>query len=186
LSGNGEKIKIKSGQLIKQEFKAERNNLSRIRILFGRSYNKDAGKINLKLTDGICENVIRKKSFERSAIQSEGYYDFRFSKIIDSNDKNFCLIIEFKPQKEKYKELNIFLSSDPISENKLMIDGETKNGALAMRPAYQTEGFWNNISELNQRISQFKPWFLKNIYLYTVFFVFILSVSIFLVLIIRL
>lgn len=184
LSGNGEKIKIEPEYPVMQKFKAERDNLSRIRILFGRSYNKDGGEINLKLASEDCENIIRKESFERSSIQSEGYYDFRFSRISDSKDKNFCLIIGFNPEKEKYKDLNIFLSNNPVSGSQLIIKEETKNGALAMRPAYQAEGIRGNISELNQRISQYKPWFLKNIYFCVLFLAFIILVFLFLVLVI--
>lgn len=175
LSGNGEKIEVSKGNKIIQKFKAGRDNLSRIRILFGRSYNKDGGEINLRIFDENCENLIREKSFERSSIQSEGYYDFKFSKIADSKDNNFCLAIDFKPEKEKYKKLNVFLGSNSVSESQLLInDQEIKNSALAMRPAYQSDSFWGNVEELNQRISQYKPWFLKNIYLYAVFFLFIL------------
>jgi len=185
LSGDGEKIKIDPKFPLTQKFKAERDNLSRIRILFGRSYNKDAGEINLKLSGEDRENIIREKSFERSDIQSEGYYDFRFSKISDSKDKDFYLMIEFKPKNEKYKDLNIFLSNNPISGNQLItIEGEIKNGALAMRPAYQADSLTGNIQELNQRVSQYKPGFLKNIYLYIIFFAFILLAFFFLILII--
>jgi len=37
--------------------------------------------------------------------------------------------------------------------------------SLAMRPAYLNHYFWQDIQELNQRISQYKPWFLKHYFL---------------------
>lgn len=189
LSGNGEKIEVNPKHPIQQRFKAERNNLSRIRVLFGRSYNKDGGEVSLKLADESCKNVIRKTSFKRSDIQSEGYYDFKFAKIEDSKNQNLCFIVEFKPQNEKYKKLSIFLASNTFSDDQLINTGqnesnETKNGALAMRPAYQANNLSENINELNQRISQYKPWFLKNVYLYVISFLFILLTLFFVALII--
>jgi len=189
LSGNGEKIEVKPEHPIRQKFEADRNNLSRIRILFGRSYNKDGGGISLKLADESCQNVLREESFKRSAIQSEGYYDFKFAKINDSKDQKFCLLVGFKPQNEKYKKLSMFLATGTFSENQMIDIGqdessETKNGALAMRPAYQGNSLLGNISELNQRISQYKPWFLKNVYLHVVSFLFLLLTFFFVVLII--
>jgi len=189
LSGNGEKVEIKPGYPIMQKFEAGRNDLSRIRILFGRSYNKDAGEIYLKLADGSCLNAVEEKTLKRSSIKSEGYYDFKFSNIPDSKNRKFCLSIEFKPKNEKHKDLNVFLSSVTVSGSQLIDtsnkdEGETKNGALAMRPAYEGDGLWSNIKELNQRISQYKPWFLKGVYLYAIFFLFILLTFFLIILII--
>jgi hypothetical protein len=185
ISGNGEKVEIKPGYPIIQKFEAGRNNLSRIRILFGRSYNKDAGEIYLKLTDESCKNIIEEKTFERSSIKSEGYYDFKFSKISDSKNRKFCLLVDFKPEKEKYKKLNMFISEKSASENQLFInEKEIKNGALAMRPAYEGDGLRGNMKELNQRISQYKPWFFKGVYLYAIFFLFVLLTIFFIFLII--
>lgn len=174
LSGNGEKVEIKPGYPVMQKFEAGRNNLSRIRILFGKSYNKDGGIISLKLTDENCKNILSEESFERSSIQSEGYYDFNFSRISDSKNNSFCLVIDFEPEKEKYKKLNVFVSDNLVSGGQLRNGKEEiENRSLEMRPAYRGDSFWENVEELNQRISQYKPEFLKGNYLYFISFLFI-------------
>lgn len=175
LSKGENKLEINPASIVMQKFRAEKNNLSKIRMLFSKSNNKDGGEITIKLTDENCKNIIREETFKRSSIKPEGYYDFKFSKIKDSENKTFCLSIEFNPGKEKYKGLNIFLSNNPVAGSQL-IDAsgvEIKNSSLAMRPAYQEESMAKNIERLNQRISQYKPWFLKNVYLYATSFLFV-------------
>jgi hypothetical protein len=44
---------------------------------------------------------------------------------------------------------------------------------LSMRPAYENDNWKQDISELSQRISQYKPWFLKHFYLDAIAILFI-------------
>ncbi len=189
LSREGERIKLMPDYPVKQNFEAAQNNLSQIRIAFSRSYNKDGGEIRLKLAKNDCEKIIAEKNILRSEIKAEGYYDFKFPAIANSLRENFCLLIEFDPEKEKYKDLSIFLSEkNEATFGAQLINSfqneEIKNRTLSMRPAYQEETLGKNIEKMSQRISQYKPWFLKHFYLETIFWIFLgltLAVVVFLV-----
>lgn len=168
------KIEINPGKPVIQKFKASRNSLAKIRIFFTKSYNKDGGEIGLKLADETCQNILRVKSFDRNSLAG-GYYDFKFSKINDSKDKAFCLSIDFDPQKEKFKKFSAIVSNNAPPESQLLTatGEELKNQSLSMRPAYKNKNIFGDISELNQRISQYKPWFLKHFFLYAVSLLFL-------------
>lgn len=174
----GDKTEIKPGYPIGQVFSADRSNLVKIRILFGKSNLKDGGEIKLNLGDEDCENPIRKDSFNRKDMQPDGYYDFVFPKIEDSRDKTYCLLIDFKPEKTIYKSFYAFMSSN-LSPGAKFISipgtGEKNEGqSLSMRPAYKNDNLWQDIEELNKRISQYKPWYFKHYYLNLVEVLFLL------------
>lgn len=174
----GEKIEIKPDYPIEQVFNASRSNLSKIRILFGKSNLKDGGEIKLILSSENCENPIRQDFFNRKDMQPDGYYDFVFPKIEDSKDKIYCLSIDFEPEKLVYKSFYSF-TSDELSPGAKFIfvsgTGEKiEDRSLSMRPAYKNNRLWQDVEELNKRISQYKPWYFKHYYLYLVETFFIL------------
>jgi len=63
-----------------------------------------------------------------------------------------------------------------MEQNKfLSVNGEEKkNQSLAMRPAYRNENIFQDFIELNQRISQYKPFFLKHYFLWFIIIGFII------------
>lgn len=181
----GNKTTIGKDELIIQKFQAPRNNLTRIDVFFGSTNIKPGGKIFVQIFDENCNEMLREKSLKVSTLDSDKTYDFYFNKIKDSKDKIYCLKIGFDPLSVK-KKANIFLLDNPPSQSKFFsLNGqEIPNQSVAMRPAYQNDSWLGNIAELNQRISQYKPWFLKNIFLYIITFGFIiLSVVLVLILI---
>ncbi len=173
-----DKIEINPGHPIRQVFIAGRNNLVKIRILFGKSYLKDGGEIRLSLNGENCENPIRQDSFNRKDMQPDGYYDFVFPEIEDSKNKNYCLSIDFDPGKPAYKSFYTFTSSEFSPRAKFIsIPGtgeKIESQSLSMRPAYKDDNLWQDIKELNKRISQYKPWYFKHYYLYLAEALFIL------------
>ena len=59
-----------------------------------------------------------------------------------------------------------------------------KGKTLVMKPAYGSDSFWKNMETLNDRISQYKPWFLKHFYLDAIVILFLAtSVAIVIILI---
>lgn len=184
LNRGEEELDFKENKQIRQIFETSRNNLSRIRILFSKSHQKDGGEIALKLAKENCEDVISEKKISRESLETEGYYDFKFPRIKDSKNKSFCLLISFEPINKKSKnQLTIFINEN--NQGQLYAGSEEiKNRSLAMRPAYKNGSFIGNLSELNDRISQYKPWFLKNAYLFSMLTLFVLSSIFFIVLVI--
>ena len=164
--GKDEKVKIKNGTQIIQKFTADRDDLARISVLFGSSNLDKGANLDMKIYDENCSDLIRESSHFAQGIGSGNTEDFNFSKVTDSKDKTFCLNLSFKPVINS-KSTTIFVVNNPMNQNKfLSIDGKDYSGqSLSMRPAYKNNNLWGDLTELNQRISQYKPWFLKHYYL---------------------
>ncbi|MFZ2976096.1 MAG: hypothetical protein WA055_05725 [Candidatus Moraniibacteriota bacterium] len=158
-------IKISKDQKLSGKFESTRANLTQVEILLGggkKLTNPTAVKI--KLADENCSKIIREGSVEPSYLKRKDIYEFRFSKIADSKDKKYCLILGYEPQKLDAKNLQVYTSGDQP----------------AMRAVYVNDNTWQNINELSQRMSQYKPLFLKHYFLWAIFLSFIFF-SIFLI-----
>lgn len=177
--GKDDSILLAKDQVLTQKFSASRDNLSEIQFLFGKSRKTEGGEMTLRILDENCQNKLREVSRSEKPFDSDKTYDFSFSKISDTKDKTFCLELTFVPNSAT-KSQKIFLTANIMPENKfLALDGQEIVGkSLSMRPAYRNANWWQNIQELNQRISQYKPWFLKQYYLgvITILFV-VLSIA---------
>ena len=158
-------IKISAEKSIQEKFTAMRPNLTEVEILLGGGKKlNNPSAVKIKLADENCNEIIREGLAESSFLKRKDIYKFRFKKIVDSENRKYCLILEYKPQKSDAKNLQVYL-----------LDNQP-----AMRAGYSNDTVWQNISELNQRISQYKPFFLKNYFLWFIFLSFIFF-SVFLV-----
>lgn len=174
-----EKIKLYPYSPLSQKFTASRNNLAGIKFMMGEYELKNKEKIKLQLADETCEKTIKENYLNASEFNSDNYYVFDFSKIEDSRDKAYCFILTFEPENEnttKIPRLAVSQNSEfPfISLAELNSERAYPGKSLAMKPAYKNESFWKDLEELDQRISQYKPWFLKRYYLASIIIAFII------------
>lgn len=185
-----ERITLGSNKKLKQKFAASQNNLSGIEVLFSSSNTKPGGRIDMAILDESCDKKIRESSISFSSLVSDKTYDFNWPAIPDSKDKIYCLSLNFIPRKKDMKGIKIFINDDR-PENYIYLyneaTGEELSGkTLTIRPNYKNTNFSENLEHLNQRISQYKPWFLKHYFLYFISFGFILlSITIVVTLIIN-
>lgn len=168
---------LAAGQAFIQKFEASRNNLKQIEIRFADSKIGDGGNIKLQVFNETCLNLIREKSRRVASLGADETYNFSFEKISDSQGEVFCLSLTFEPEDQK-KKANIYIVKNELRENIYLFDAqknqELPGQSLSMRPGYQADNWRENIQEFNQRISQYKPWFLKHYFLYFIAFGFIL------------
>ncbi|OGI34177.1 MAG: hypothetical protein A2259_02010 [Candidatus Moranbacteria bacterium RIFOXYA2_FULL_43_15] len=169
----GEKTKIDSEVI--QKFSADRDGLSKIAVLFGDSDVSPGGTFNFELLDENCRETIRSANLEIKKLDSDNTTDFVFSRIDKSKGKTYCVRISYA-QKKGGKKARIFVIENPKPENSYFsINGEEMAGqSISMRPAYKNASIFEDIGELNRRISQYKPWFLKHYFLYFIAFGFII------------
>lgn len=162
----GELVKLQPQDSLTQKFQANRDNLMTVQFLLrtpGIAFEK-GDKVSMKLADENCEKTIRQGELASSYLASENLYEFKFPTIANSKDKTFCVIATFKPTKDTAKAIQFFNKNDA--------------SGLSIRPAYVNNGVWQNLSELNQRMSQYKPWFLKHYFIGSIMLLFIiLSIS---------
>lgn len=167
-----EKIKIRNE--IIQKFQTDKDGLSKIKILFSDSDTKPGGKFDFKLYEENCQKIIRETTLEITSLSSKNTTNFIFPQIKNSKNKIFCLKLSYT-QKKGGKKSNVFINENTMEQNKfLSVNGEErKNQSLSMRPAYKNENIFQDFIELNQRISQYKPFFLKHYFLFFIILGFI-------------
>ncbi len=157
----GSRMEIIPGDVLQQKFTASRDGLSNLKILFGgKPLTKDY-KLDLILADENCAKKIRKTTLRGGQkFNSKYLYDFKFSKIDDSKNKEYCLKIVYTTTAEnpKKKEVRLF-------EN----NNQDYAGQFIFRPSYKNPTITQDLYQLNQRMSQYKPWFLKGGYLTIIF-----------------
>lgn len=173
-----EKIKLYPYYPLAQKFTATRNNLAKIKFTMGSYELESKEKIKLRLADETCQKIIREDALNVSDFNSDNYYIFDFSKIKDSQDKIYCFLLTFEPKDEnttKKPRVAVSQSSDfPfVSLAELNSERAYPGKSLAMKPAYKNENLWQDLEELNQRISQYKPFFLKKYYLASIVIAFL-------------
>lgn len=173
---------------LSQTFVANRDNLMKIEFLMRTPGPKEGDVVQMEIADETCSNPIRRGELKKSPLDSKNLYDFQFSKIADSKNKTLCLKVTLRPGRSDSTFVRFFMRENPEPGFVLTdINNEIKieNQSLAMRLAYRNESIGKDIDELNQRISQYKPWFLKHFCLYAVSLLFvILSAALVVVLII--
>jgi hypothetical protein len=191
----GERIELSVGDSLKQKIFAKDNGLSKIEILFGNKKLKKNYSLQFILADKNCQKIIRQKILTGEYnFNSKYLYDFNFSKIKDSKNKNYCLRIEYlsrlkKEQLDPKNKIRIFAqgesekrsgevgikTTDSGITGDLMINSEggqekIKLQNISFRTSYQEESVLQSFRQLNQRISQYKPWFFKVGYLKVMLF----------------
>jgi hypothetical protein len=163
------RIQLISNAPLKQKFVASQNNLSRIKFAIDDYKLMLGDKMDIQISDGDCANTINENIVGMSTLLLENYNNFDFPPIQDSKDKQYCFILNYLPfntDTTSTPEIYYSKNSPPFIS---LLDSSTgkeyTNRALAIKIAYRKDNWRQTIDELFQRISQYKPWFLKKYYL---------------------
>ena len=179
-----QKIELLANKPVIQKFKANKNNLTSVEILFGRSSLKKVnGKIHFEIFEENCKEKITDDYLVPQDIISDDSNAFTFKKISNSKNKTYCLNLTFEAENSTTRNPFVFINPANSSDAIFLANAdseELKNQSLSMRPAYKNDTLWQDMAELNKRISQYKPFFLKHYYLGIITFLFIV-LSIFLI-----
>ncbi len=175
------KAKLYPNKPISQKFTATDNGLSQLNFALQNADLSLRDKISLELKDENCEKILAKNEINFFTPSAQLYDQFKFPRIANSQGKTYCFSITFEPKNEKNGDYP-FINISEADEFKGMsyFNAETnktfQNRSLVMKTAYANTNLSSNIQELTDRISQYKPWFLKeNNLLFIVFFFIILT-----------
>jgi hypothetical protein len=182
----GERVEIVVGDTLEQKFTSEYDGLSNLKILFGNKTLREENSLQIALADKECRKNIIKKTIEgKYELDSRYLYDFNFPKIDASKNKEYCLKIELKTElqwtflrkikskfktekKQKTQKIRLFeqdSKKDSIKKyviknksGKIKIQGQSE---VVFRQGHKNDNITKDLQQLNQRMSQYKPWFLK-------------------------
>lgn len=160
--------KILPGQTFSQQFITESDSIEAIQVLLRTPGIKTGDTLKAQLADATCATIIREGTLETTFLNADNLYQFSFPRVEQAQGKEFCLTLSFRATKNGSKYLRFFTT--PTNDSaRLFTDISTHaplNGeALALRTVSRNNSLWSDLRELNQRISQYKPWFLKDLFI---------------------
>ena len=154
--------KLHPAETLQQVFTVPASNLTRIEIILRSPGIAPDDQVEVKLMDGACKKTLAQGNLADSFLSSNNLYDFSFPRIDSSAHQTYCLALTFQPQKSTAKSLQFFYRPETGASFKNLSTGEILNDqSLSFRLVYKNPSFYQNMRELNQRISQYKPAFLK-------------------------
>ncbi|MFA9262137.1 MAG: hypothetical protein ACEQSB_02140 [Undibacterium sp.] len=166
--GETKRAELSPNGPITQVFQANRNGLEGIQIFMGDTELSLGERIDFTLLDPSCQNILSQSS--RTFLSPQIVRDIRFifPVLSKSNDETYCLSIEYHSGLIKKKERPyVRVAEDKTSDGLSYTDhgkGKTYTGrTLQIRPMYAPEdtGISSRFMELENRLSQYKPAFMK-------------------------
>jgi hypothetical protein len=168
----GERIALLPGTSVTQSFTSSRDYLRQVEILFGKFTLQDDDRLTVELRDSQCIAVLAQTKLAYQSFDSEHTYAFVFDPLQHSHNETYCLALTFESDRtiEKTKAPRLFTdlaaqaSPFTLTEKGMPI---ANTAPIAIRPGYQNSSLFTTLGELTDRISQYKPIFLKDGFLVT-------------------
>lgn len=171
--GKDKKAKLDPGTSITQVFESKQNGLNQIKIIIGNIDKLPFGEtILLELRDPACETTLAENAITALTEDPNIYYRFRFPRIENSEHEKYCLKISYEAQEKRGEDRPYIAASDNDTFSNTSYtdtsDGKTYFGrSLQIRPSYANTSLANNLRELENRLSQYKPNYIKGLILLT-------------------
>lgn len=164
---NTKKEKLYPNSPIIQKISAKENNFDQLNVSLSDFSPKIGDKIILEILDELCQSVLVESKIDiYTWHSSNGFKKFKFKTIPNSQGKTYCLKFTYIPvgveqDDRAYISSFEFEGLSYINTGNKKISGEQKNRSLKLRPAYDKGSHWQNLSILTDRMSQYKPIYLK-------------------------
>ncbi|MBP9751310.1 MAG: hypothetical protein KBD19_00425 [Candidatus Moranbacteria bacterium] len=166
--GKTKKVTLSPGMPVSQTFTAHENGLHQVRVVLGNASIRRGEHIGFQLKDEACDTEIASISFSGEPGKQGAYTVFPFESISDSMGKRYCFVATYFSD-ENRKGGKPYLSAtdapDPAFSDRTLVDsnkGKTyESHSLFLRPAYTEGSLRADLGTLLDRLSQYKPGFLK-------------------------
>lgn len=166
--GKTKKVTLSPGEPVLQTFTARENNIHQIRIVLGNASIRRGEHIEFQLMDETCTKILAAIDFLEEPKKHGAYTIFPFPAIPDSKGKSYCFSTTYFAN-EKRKEDKPYISAtekpDPAFTDRMFYDSNKgkfyENQTLFFRPAYTRGSLYADLSNFLNRLSQYKPEFLK-------------------------
>ena len=164
--GKDKRVELEPGKSVTQVFTADRDGLDRIKIMIGDLDTLGyQDSVALALTEPDCKTLIATDTISFLTPAPRIYSAFDFDRIEHSAGQTYCLKISYaaaeRPKQRPYlaaSEGETFADTAYFDEAK---DRFYTGRSLQMRPSYSHASFRDDLRELEERLSQYKPEFMK-------------------------
>lgn len=188
--GATKKAKLDSGKPVTQVFTAKADHLNQIKIIVDDIDLRLREKIVFELADAFCETTLARDTMTLFTPKPHIYYHFNFPAIPDSAGQTYCFrVAYFSPFEGDYDRPYLGASEgEQFAGWSYFNEGNNRiyeDRTLQMRPAYGSGSLLNDLEQLNNRLSQYKPEFLKGTPLTLIFGILLIGTLILIFQIIR-
>ena len=167
----GDLFRLLPKQSLSQTFTANRDGLHEIEFLLRTPGVRQGDTVDMTLADATCTGTLRAGTLDVPFLNSDNLYVFAFPRITDSAGKRYCVTATLHAGNKTTKYVQFFTTEADVLGAPLT-DRSTETAmdgrALSMRPAYVNGSFAADMNELTERISQYKPAFLKGAIIATI------------------
>lgn len=188
--GKDKRVELEPGKSVTQTFEARRDGLDGINIVINHLDTLGLrDSVKFELAEENCEDILATESISAFTPPHFIYYHFRFDRIPDSADHSYCLKVTYHATERKKNRS--YLSANegtPFADTGYFDDGKNRfyeGRSLQMRPSYSHISFRDNFLELEARLSQYKPVFIKGWVLALGFITLLLALWLAILLIVR-
>ncbi|TXH00608.1 MAG: hypothetical protein E6R05_06805 [Candidatus Moraniibacteriota bacterium] len=166
--GKTKKIALSPAKPVTQIFTAHEDNLNQIRFVLGNADIWPTDQLSFELLDQDCQQTLRSATFRHKPLQQGTYTVFSFDPITDSKNQRYCFQAIFtSPSNRKGEKpyLSATQASSPLFADRILTD-TNKNKVypaqtIFLRPAYTQGSVLKNLAALENRLSQYKPLWIK-------------------------
>ncbi|MFZ3031837.1 MAG: hypothetical protein WA082_02270 [Candidatus Moraniibacteriota bacterium] len=166
--GKTKKVTLAPGAPVTQTFTAHENNLSQVRFVMGNVVLQNNDFLEFRLLDEACSGTIAVKKFDTKPNEQGAYTIFAFTPVVNSKERTYCFSATYFSDEDR-KGDKPYLSATTVPElifSDRTLTDTNKNKVypsqtLFLRPAYTSGSLLGDLSNLVNRLSQYKPEFLK-------------------------
>lgn len=178
--------------ILQQRFITTQNNLTAIGLIIDKSsLFPPPGNLVVSLKDADCQNLLARKKINLLHTFYSRIPKMTFPTIANSENKALCFEIAYEAGEKNAREgefINVWKSPSPqFSKTTYTDNGEVIRGySLIFKPYYTEQTTIRSLAKLTERMSQYKPDFLKGKTLLALMIVsFVLSYAVALILLLR-
>jgi hypothetical protein len=151
-----------------ETFEAFNNYLSHISIKFGTFARVNDANLYFILKSSVnSKKILREDVINEADLNNFEYYTFSFKPIKDSLDKNFYFYL-YSPKSNSNNAVTVIVTNSfsPNSASRLYVDNEELNNNIVFKAYYSPPYSYDNtilpFKVITNRISQYKPPFMKD------------------------
>ncbi len=164
--GKKDRERLVVNKPISQIFISEENGLSAVKYSLGNLNLWPGEALQFELRDAHCEKTLATDSWIPLEPKPLIYTRFHFPRIPDSQGKSYCAYITYVSSydRKSSEAPHINTSKFPGRSYTLVAKNKTyENETLQMRPTYSSGNFFSDLWRLIERMSQYKPDFIKGL-----------------------
>ena len=162
--GNKDRARLAIDKPLSQVFTAQENNLSEVKIHIGGIDLWPGEALVFELRDESCSKTVATDRWTPLEPKPLNYTRFTFNRVPESADNKYCAYITYtSPYDRKSNDAPYINTNDFDGRNYTSVSKKKiyENETLQLRPAYSTDSYLSDIWRLIERMSQFKPEFVK-------------------------